>query len=575
MTVELFANLAKTTLNGAINNSTTSITPTSTAGFSTPGGGKQFRITIDSEIMIVTAVTTGVWTVTRGAEGTTASAHANLANIYQTITAASLAAIPIASGDLTGTVTTATVAQIQGQPVSNSSVTKGQVFVGTSAGNYGPVSVSGDTSWSTGTPGAVTVTGLQGQPLSASAVTEGQFLLGTTNGHYGPVSLSTDIAGSTSTPGSLTVTQITGAAGTVSMLANQTWTAGSSAPTLSQTAAASDVATVSFNVTPQPPYASAVTNVTGGSYNVNLAAPIGAITTSTPEAAFVVKRAGSAVMQVQTVPGTAATTAVYLTKGVSPSATNWSLLNDGTNFLFNAPGGAVYFQVSNGTIFTGTTSGLNMYHSQLYWQSSVNGPTIMQTAQALSATPVAGYTMSMVGQTGQGATGSNISGGAGAQVTIAGGIGGVSTGSANNAAGGAVTINGGVAGTGGTGATGSAGSVIFQVGGNTVTGLSASGPTTTIHSLTVATTGTTTLAATDYLYEYQYIAPVTLAGNIVVQFPNAAGRRWLLDVSQVTWGIYGITVQCGSGATTTFLSSTSSKFLWIVACPAANTCVIG
>ncbi|MEU1800890.1 hypothetical protein [Streptomyces sp. NPDC019937] len=67
---------ASTTANGAIaSTSSTSITVTSASGF--PGSGN-YNIQIDSEVMTVTGGQgTTTWTVTRGANGSTAATHSN------------------------------------------------------------------------------------------------------------------------------------------------------------------------------------------------------------------------------------------------------------------------------------------------------------------------------------------------------------------------------------------------------------------------------------------------------------------------------------------------------------------
>ena len=87
---ELYTNDPGTTLNGAIISSDLSLTVTSATGF--PGSGT-FRIRIDNEIMIVTAVASNVFTVTRGAEGTSAASHSNGATINHMLTAGALDAI--------------------------------------------------------------------------------------------------------------------------------------------------------------------------------------------------------------------------------------------------------------------------------------------------------------------------------------------------------------------------------------------------------------------------------------------------------------------------------------------------
>ena len=66
-----------TNLNGAINGTQLTVTPASTAGYTTSG----FNIQIDSEIMTVAGTSSGVWTVTRGVNGTTAAPHLNNALI--------------------------------------------------------------------------------------------------------------------------------------------------------------------------------------------------------------------------------------------------------------------------------------------------------------------------------------------------------------------------------------------------------------------------------------------------------------------------------------------------------------
>jgi hypothetical protein len=73
-----------TTLNGAINNSVTSIVVTSSTGFpATP-----FVVICDFELMLVTAVVTTTWTVTRATEGTAAASHLTGAIVRQVVTLA-------------------------------------------------------------------------------------------------------------------------------------------------------------------------------------------------------------------------------------------------------------------------------------------------------------------------------------------------------------------------------------------------------------------------------------------------------------------------------------------------------
>lgn len=69
---EQYANNAVTTLNGSLTDSATSVTVSDATAFPSDGN---FRILVESELMLVTARSGNVFTVTRGAETTTAVAH--------------------------------------------------------------------------------------------------------------------------------------------------------------------------------------------------------------------------------------------------------------------------------------------------------------------------------------------------------------------------------------------------------------------------------------------------------------------------------------------------------------------
>src|SRR4051812_19241134 len=86
---ETFANNRSTTLNGAINDSVTSITATSGAVFPATGN---FRLICGTEILLCTARSSNTLTVQRGAEGSTAASHADLAALTHIVTSGALAA---------------------------------------------------------------------------------------------------------------------------------------------------------------------------------------------------------------------------------------------------------------------------------------------------------------------------------------------------------------------------------------------------------------------------------------------------------------------------------------------------
>lgn len=103
---ELLANTdtAITTLAAAISDTSgTTIQTTAAAPVALQTAGGQFRIRIDNELMLVTGGATGTtWTVTRGAEGSTANTHTNFTSIYHPLTAGALQAT-VGKSLLTGT----------------------------------------------------------------------------------------------------------------------------------------------------------------------------------------------------------------------------------------------------------------------------------------------------------------------------------------------------------------------------------------------------------------------------------------------------------------------------------------
>lgn len=87
--MEQFANNPSSTLTTAINSSVTSIVVASATTFSQLGN---FRIVVDNELMMVTAVSGTTFTVIRAIEGTTAASHLAQAAVIQILTAGGLLA---------------------------------------------------------------------------------------------------------------------------------------------------------------------------------------------------------------------------------------------------------------------------------------------------------------------------------------------------------------------------------------------------------------------------------------------------------------------------------------------------
>ncbi len=84
MTTEQFSNLAQTTLSGGISAGATSLTVSSASGFP---ASAQFRIVIDQEIFLVTAVSGTTFTITPGYEGTITASHTSGAAVAHILTA--------------------------------------------------------------------------------------------------------------------------------------------------------------------------------------------------------------------------------------------------------------------------------------------------------------------------------------------------------------------------------------------------------------------------------------------------------------------------------------------------------
>lgn len=97
MSMELFANNFASTLNGAITSAATSLVLAAAVPSRLATAPGQWRIVVDGEIMLVTAVAGDnvTLTVTRGAEGSTAGAHASGAAVVHILTDQSLRAISV------------------------------------------------------------------------------------------------------------------------------------------------------------------------------------------------------------------------------------------------------------------------------------------------------------------------------------------------------------------------------------------------------------------------------------------------------------------------------------------------
>jgi hypothetical protein len=80
---ERWSNTGSSTLNGALSVGATSLVVTSAASFPT---APDFRLSIENEILLVTAISGTTFTVERGQEGTTDTTHADATAVYHYLT---------------------------------------------------------------------------------------------------------------------------------------------------------------------------------------------------------------------------------------------------------------------------------------------------------------------------------------------------------------------------------------------------------------------------------------------------------------------------------------------------------
>ena len=84
MMVEQLTNFGRTTITGAINDTTTSVTVADGSVFPATG---DFRLNCEDELMLCTARSGNDLTVVRGIESTTAASHSAVKPITQVVTA--------------------------------------------------------------------------------------------------------------------------------------------------------------------------------------------------------------------------------------------------------------------------------------------------------------------------------------------------------------------------------------------------------------------------------------------------------------------------------------------------------
>jgi hypothetical protein len=164
----------------------------------------------------------------------------------------------------------------------------------------------------------------------------------------GTITLSGDVTGASN---SNTVTAISGSSPILITPAMLQWTAATVSPSIVQATQTSDLATNTTTISAQSAFATATTNVTGGSLNLaaglgatsgtnyqsgNVVVQLGAPGGTGVEAALQVTRSGTVIASIGTVPVLGASYAgLWLGPGISPSSTNSTLIATTTSTYLN------------------------------------------------------------------------------------------------------------------------------------------------------------------------------------------------------------------------------------------------
>ena len=372
-----------------------------------------------------------------------------------------------ASGDLSGTYPSPTVAKIQGNTVTSGSLTIGKFLVATSTTNWTATTISGDISSSGVTAGALTVTGIQGNTVTSGALTVGRFLIATTTSNWAQTALSGDVSESAVTPGLLTVKSISGSSPIAITPASLQFTSATTAPNLSQASTSTGSGT---SLTIQAQGATGASNaggnlvLAGGTSGSSNAGNILIGTTVTvPTGGGVI-----GISNASTIPSSSPTNGaiLYSTGGVLNV-----LQSNGTTFAlspsnaFTAGGDLTGTSSSQQVVsLTGTAGVVNTATTTTTIQFSASStlPKIKQADLAIGTSATQGQTLTITAQNGESGSTSGSNSGIGGTLSLNAGNAGNPNGGTSGA-GGAVIISAGNAGTGGS-VGGAGGSVTITSG---------------------------------------------------------------------------------------------------------------
>jgi hypothetical protein len=534
-----------------------------------------------------TPVTTGITQLTGNV-----TAGPGTGSVAATVVAINGATVPIAGALTTGNVLQVTGASALSYAAVNlaggGNFVTGALPITNVAGNVSGTqyltSVSGTNSWA-----AITA-------ASLPTIT----LTGDVTGSGSGGSIATTVAKiSGTTPIAVTPNELQWVAAATGPLLDQLSTSGATGANFTIQAQGSSAGTgTGGNLILAGGAATGSTSASPGNILFQIGTPVGGGTA----ALFAFQQGGVDYALLGQYPGAATTECLWLGQSITNGITNFAIAANSGSTTFNAQGGFINYDIAgtayhsftvNGwqfgaggssVSFGGGTGVIGITNAATAPSSSPSGGVVLyaQSAKAIglmgsaanaliisadgtngygfipnSSTTAAGLQVSLTGQT------TSFAGAAGGNVQITAGQGN----GTGTCAGGGVAISS---------ASGSAalkaGVVAIQVAGTTQWSFGPTGLAITSASVTMATSGATTLTQAQYQCSLLIIATVSFTGATTLVFPGQTGV-WFVDVSKVTLSTGSLAFVNGGGNSPSISVATGTQIV-MVSCTGANTIVI-
>ena len=307
-------------------------------------------------------------------------------------------------------------------------------------------------------------------------------------------------------------------------------------PVIQQTTLASLGTPANITISPQAPNGASGTAAqnTPGSLIVSVPAP-GATGTAGAEAGLTFQRAGVPLAKLQGLVGVPATYGALYLGNITPSGSNFVFTSNGTSAQMNAPSNTLVLSIANANAVAITTAATILTPPSLAWVVGAAAPSLSQVAGV--GTSAVGATLTVQAQNETGTT----------------------------STGGALALS---SGTG----TSTNGNVNMQVGGVTQVAFTPTSLRYTQSSISLTAGGTVTLSAAQQVTPY-LVFTGTLPGATTIALNGVVGS-YILDFSQVTLGVSGVTITNGAG---NFVATTllGTKTLLNVSCSTTANIAVG